>query len=47
MTQNGIEVSPAMENEIQSYEENGWTVVLAAVDGMWYKTWFSCTCITD
>ena len=33
MSQNGVEVGGAVEQQIQSFEEAGQTVVLASVDG--------------
>ena len=33
MNDNNIELTDGVENEIQSYEENGQTVVLVAING--------------
>ena len=33
MNDNNIELTDSVENEIQSYEENGQTVVLVAING--------------
>lgn len=33
MVQNGLEVTPEMEEQLQSYEQRGQTVVLVTVDG--------------